>query len=316
MDSHVFVAGTFDNLHTGHHALLDAALAQKKPIVVGITSDAFVKKFKIGFKRIQPLPTRQEELNRWLTDRGVEASVVVIDDPYEPAASLPELDMIVVTPENKRRGEEINERRKEKGLPPLALLVVSIASAQDQKPISSTRVRNGEIDRTGRLVMPDNLRPELGLPMGTVLIGDAIGSSVETYRGGTVIAVGDITTKTLLTAGVVPALSIVDFQVERKPFPELDGRLRDLNLFRVSVESGPGYIAREAVEAIKKWSEHPEKTMVLAVSGEEDLLALPAIAYGPINSVVYYGQPGKGLVEVVVTEDKRRQAIALLARFT
>jgi uncharacterized protein (UPF0218 family) len=120
----------------------------------------------------------------------------------------------------------------------------------------------------------------------------------------------------LLTAGVTPSLSIVDFQVERKPYPELDGRFAAMNIFRVQVPSGPGFIAKEAVEVIQKWTMHPEEKMVLTVSGEEDLLALPAIAYGPIGAVVYYGQPNKGLVEVVINQEKKNQAIALLGKFT
>jgi hypothetical protein len=164
--------------------------------------------------------------------------------------------------------------------------------------------------------MPDNLRPELGQPLGPVLIGDAIGSSIEAHRKDVIITVGDITTKTMLTAGITPQLSIIDFQVERKPFAELDIRFSDLNIFRIIIVSGPGFIAQEAIEVIKKWCGHPEEKIVLAISGEEDLLALSAIAYGPIGAVVYYGQPSKGIVEVSITEEKRNQAIALLDKFS
>src|SRR5258706_4616341 len=153
MDSSVFVAGTFDNIHAGHRALLEAAFGLKKPVTIGITSDEFVKKFKLGFGDILPLTTRQSELMVWLQEHGYlkEAQVIVIDDPYEPAASMPDLDTLIVTPDNKSRGEEINTRRKEKGLAPLGLLVVSLVPAEDEKPISSTRVRDGEIDTVGRL---------------------------------------------------------------------------------------------------------------------------------------------------------------------
>jgi len=71
-----------------------------------------------------------------------------------------------------------------------------------------------------------------------------------------------------------------------------------------------------AIEVMKKWASHPEEKLVLAISGEEDLLALPAIAYAPVGAVVYYGQPGKGVVEVVITAEKRNQAIALLTKFS
>ncbi len=223
--------------------------------------------------------------------------------------------MLVVTPDNTSRGGEINRIRKEKGLAPLGLLLVPLVPAADAVPISSTRVRDGEIDKTGRLILPDTMRPELGKPVGRILIGDAIGSSIEAHRSGVIVTVGDITTKTFLTAGVIPSLSIIDFQVERKPYPELDGRFAGLGIFRIHVPSGPGFIAQEAIDVIKKWSLHPEEKLVLTVTGEEDLLALPAIAYGPPGAVVYYGQPGQGLVEVLVTPEKQSEAKELLNKF-
>lgn len=312
----VFVAGTFDGFHTGHETILTAACEAGEVVTIGLTSDKFVQKFKKD-RTIAPFAERKKSLEQWLAARGYgdKALIISIDDPYEPAASFPDLEVLVVTTETKARGEEINRIRKEKGLTPLGLLEIPLVPAQDSKPVSSTRVREGEIDRTGRLVMPDNLRPELTKPFGPVLIGDAIGSSIEAHRRDIIITVGDITTKTLLTAGVIPSLSIVDFLVQRKPYPELDGRFAALNIFRVNVASGPGFIAKEAIEVIKKWSLHSEEKIMLAVSGEEDLLALPSIAYGPIASVVYYGQPGKGAVEVVISADKQREAKTLLARF-
>ena len=313
----VFVAGTFDRIHSGHTAILTAACEAGEKVTIGLTSDAFVKNFKKD-REIPPFLSRKAALEEWLTDHDVSSKVIIvpIDDPYEPAASLSDLEVLVVTPDNKTRGEEINRIRKSKGLTPLGLLVVPLVSAEDAKPVSSTRVRGGEIDITGRLILPETIRPELTRPLGHVLLGDAIGSSIEAHRNGIIITVGDITTKTLLTAGVTPALSIVDFQVKRKPYPELDERLAALNIFRVSVQSGPGFIAKDAIAAIKKWVSHPEEKLVLAITGEEDLLALPAVAYGPIGAVVYYGQPDKGLVEVVITADKQQQTIALLAKFT
>ena len=320
MYSRVFVAGTFDGLHAGHEAILIAACEAGESVTIGLTSDVFVQKFKIRNTQytIQSFDKRKTDLELWVSSHGYSEKTIIIpiDDPYEPAASLTDLEVLVVTSDNKSRGEEINRIRKDNGLAPLGLLVVPLVPAQDLAPISSTRVRGGEIDTSGRLIMPDNLRPELGKPMGTVLIGDAIGSSIEAHRKDVIVTAGDITTKTLLTAGVIPSLSIVDFQVERKPYPELYGRFAALNIFRILVPSGPGFIAKEAIVVIQKWSLHPEEKIVLAVSGEEDLLALPAVAYGPIGAVVYYGQPGKGLVEVIITPEKQSEAKKLLNKFT
>ncbi len=328
MYPHVFVAGTFDSLHDGHELLLTRAFENGERVTIGLTSDIFVKTYKKDFARIKPFTDRKQELADWLRTKtfSPKAMIIAIDDPYEPAVSTPEVDVLIVTPDNKTRGEEINHRRKEKGLAPMALLLVPLVPAQDAKPISSTRVRSGEIDTKGRLILPDNLRPELVRPLGHVLVGDSIGSSIEKYRSGTIITVGDVTTKMLLTAGVVPQLAVVDFHVGRRPFPELDAKFTQLNIYRVQVKSGPGYIAERAIEEIKKWTTHAAEKTVMVVDGEEDLLTLPAVAYGPENAVVYYGQPAaaawacgpmiqEGMVEVRITSEKKREADHLLAQF-
>jgi len=316
MYHHVFVAGTFDRLHAGHQELLTRACEAGEKVTIGLTSDAYISQYKSPGV-ISLFTDRKHALAAWLDTRGYQgrATIIPIDDPYEPAVSDPVGEILVVTPDTKARGEEINSKRKAKGLAPYALLVVPLVPAQDRMPITSTRVRSGEIDTSGRLVMPDSLRPELSRPIGRVLVGDQIGSSIEVNRNGTIITVGDITTETLLTAGVVPHLAIIDFQVQRKPFRALDAKFTQLNLYRVHVASGPGYITREALTLIQKWATHPEGHEALIVDGEEDLLTIPAVAYSPLGSIVYYGQPNAGLVEVEVTEDKKSEALAIIRQF-
>lgn len=303
MYPHVFVAGTFDRLHKGHEAVLLRAFAEGEKVTIGLTSDTFVAAYKKN-KNIQSFQERKQGLIEFLPQKNYV--IISIDDPYSPADTA-DLDALVVTADNHSRGEEINTRRQKNGLAPLALIDVPVVPAADTKPISATRIRAGEIDPTGRLIMPDNLRPELARPLGTLCIGDAIGTSIETHRMHTVITVGDVTTTTMKTAGVVPALAIVDFLVGRKPY-------HSSVVADVTVVSGPGFIGREAIAIIQQWAKNI-KPMILVVHGEEDLLTIPAVAYGPVGAVVYYGQPGRGMVEVVVTEEKKYEARLLLDKF-
>jgi uncharacterized protein (UPF0218 family) len=46
----------------------------------------------------------------------------------------------------------------------------------------------------------------------------------------------------------------------------------------------------------------------LLVEGEEDLLTLIVALYAPVNSLIIYGQPQKGVVVVKVTQEKRADA--------
>jgi len=47
------------------------------------------------------------------------------------------------------------------------------------------------------------------------------------------------------------------------------------------------------------------------VTGEEDLLALPAIVLAPLGSVVLYGQYDKGVVINEVTEELKKKKLWL-----
>ena len=48
--------------------------------------------------------------------------------------------------------KQINEIRISNHLDPLRIIVVEIAKAADGQPISSTRIRNGEIDEKGKIL--------------------------------------------------------------------------------------------------------------------------------------------------------------------
>ena len=63
-----------------------------------------------------------------------------------------DFDAIVVTEETEPTAIEINEIRKKKSMKPLDIVVVSFVLADDNIPISSTRIRNGEIDKKGNLL--------------------------------------------------------------------------------------------------------------------------------------------------------------------
>ncbi|MEK9143204.1 MAG: pantetheine-phosphate adenylyltransferase [Patescibacteria group bacterium] len=317
---HLFLAGTFDGLHAGHRVILTRAFEVGERVTIGLTSDEFVKKFKVQRAKckVRTYEERKKVLEQWLKKNNKYALIIPIDDPYEPAASMKDLDALIVTRENRKTGERINELRQGLALSPLTLIEVPMVAAEDGKPVSSTRMRNGEIDHYGKLIMPESMRGVLGRPLGKVIknwIPDRVGDDITT------ITVGDIATKTLLDAGITPKLAIIDGKVGRKPFHETVDRLQPQRVspFEAkTVKSGPGFIGREAVEAIEHcFSSYvlPLTSYVILVDGEEDLLVLPAILHAPLGSILYYGQPGEGLVEVKITKPLKEKARLLLGQF-
>jgi pantetheine-phosphate adenylyltransferase len=322
MYNHIVLGGTFDGLHKGHAHILTHAFTVGAHVTIGLTSEAYIKRFKKD-SHVAPFSKRYGTLTKWLRKNNFasRATIALLDNHWGPAV-LGEYDAIVVTRENREKAEEINAIRKERGIPPLEILEVDLISAQDKHPISSTRIRDGEIDRIGKMTLPDSLRPELQKPLGRLIAEEYISREVMKHKDDIVITVGDITTQTLFSYGVRPSLVIIDLRVERHPYQDLEAYKFPKSYDVVWVVSGPGYISNRAVEEIKKWNRtvRTRKHVVLVVSGEEDLLTLPAIAHAPIGSIVYYGSPMatgvEGLVEVVVTEAKKQEIQGLLVKFT
>jgi pantetheine-phosphate adenylyltransferase len=324
----VFVAGTFDRLHKGHESLLLAAFGAGERVTLGVTSDLFVKQNKPGWHL--PFADRQNTASEWIKAHGFvdKCKIISIDDRLEPAASGA-FDAIIVTSENKTVGEEINTLRTTRGLIPLALIEIPLVIASDGKPISSSRVRNGQIDVEGRQVMPDELRMILNQPIGKIYDNNELKSLVNSCQGKIVVTVGDVTTKAIMGLGIVPSLVIVDLHVRRKHYTNLaDYHFQpDTRIFKVT--SGPGYISGEARDAIWAWSDEiknqPKKCYAIIVDGEEDLLVLPAIMSSPNGAVLFYGQPPQndssttlreGLVEVFINDELHLKVSDLLKKFT
>jgi len=321
MYNHVVVGGTFDGLHKGHVTILKRAFTEGEHVTIGLTSEAYIRRFKKN-QGVSPFSIRYQALTRYLRETGLatRATIVPLDNTWGPAI-LGNFDAILVTRDNFSRAIEINDIRKERGLQRLFFIEVTLVPADDKKELSSTRIRRGEIDANGRLTMPDDIRGSLQNPLGKLLMGKAIEEHIRGNHDNITIAVGDVTTNTLFSFGVKPTLAIVDLHVERKPYQTLAQHKFPKQYEIVEVASGPGFIAKSAIEAIEKWTKGIRKRqrMALVVEGEEDLLTLPAIIHAPIGSVVYYGNPSStdrpGLVAIEVTKKKKKEVQQLLEKF-
>ncbi|MEM2082336.1 MAG: phosphopantetheine adenylyltransferase [Candidatus Bathyarchaeia archaeon] len=148
----VAVGGTFDMLHRGHRALLDKAFEIGEMVIIGLTNDSFAKRLHKPH-RIDPYEARRAALEGFLESRGYShrATIVELNDPYGPTIEDGDIEALVVSKRTGERAEEINRIRIAKGFRPLDLIRVDLVRAEDSKPISTTRIRRGAIDREGRL---------------------------------------------------------------------------------------------------------------------------------------------------------------------
>lgn len=138
------VGGTFDYLHNGHKELIMRAFAEADRVIVGLTSDEMLEKEAGDFD------TRKKHLQEYLEDRNYE--IVKLTDTLGPAAWARIISVIVVSEETLTGADRINDERKMRGIDPLEIILVPTVMAGDGKPISSSRIRRGEIDQEGKPV--------------------------------------------------------------------------------------------------------------------------------------------------------------------
>jgi pantetheine-phosphate adenylyltransferase len=151
----VLIGGTFDEFHKGHRALLFKAFEVGEHVMIGLSSDELAEKLKKNHLRA-PYEQRLEELKNFLRKQGFlkRAEIVPLDSPYGVTLSTTVAQAIVVSRETEPCTFDINEKRRARGLPPLKVVVIDMVPAEDTIPISTTRIRHGEIDREGRLLKP------------------------------------------------------------------------------------------------------------------------------------------------------------------
>ncbi len=149
----VAVGGTFDELHKGHKALLSKAFEVGEKVLIGLCTDEFASRLKKPHE-VAPYEKRLRELKKFLKDRGWlrRARIIPLHDRYGVTLSEGCVEALVVSKETEPVAVSINEKRIEKGLKPLNVVVVDMVPAEDHIPISTTRIKRGEIDREGHLV--------------------------------------------------------------------------------------------------------------------------------------------------------------------
>ncbi len=153
-------------------------------------------------------------------------------------------------------------------------------------------------------ILTKKLRKKLKRPMGRLL------KKIGTVGKARVIAIGDIASYNLLQNGITPQMIIYDRKVKRKPVAKkIKALLDNLGWKTFRIDNKRGTISEEAWIAIE---EGLRKRSRIIVNGEEDLLVLPAVLLAKIGSLVFYGQPGKGIVLIRVSAKKKKEVKKLI----
>ncbi len=148
----VAVGGTFEGLHVGHMKLLLKALELGDEIIIGVTSDEFVR--KMGKKVESSYVERATRIKEVLDEYGLKDKrfyIAMLEDPFGPVLKE-EIDFIVVSPETFGNALKANELRKKLGFKPMSIYVINLVKGEDGRKVSSTDMRKGKITYEGKAV--------------------------------------------------------------------------------------------------------------------------------------------------------------------
>ncbi len=141
----VIMGGTFDHLHPGHKALLEAARSFGSLVRVGLTTDEFAKSLRRSdpnLELMQSYEVRKKELETYLKSRAFgNFEIVKIEDRYGFALTAEDAEGIVVTEETYPTAVDINKLRVLGHLDQLLILVIPFVYDETGIIISSRRIR-------------------------------------------------------------------------------------------------------------------------------------------------------------------------------
>jgi pantetheine-phosphate adenylyltransferase len=307
------LGGTFDRLHKGHEHLLATALQTASELLIGLTTEPLTISKPLA-QLIEPFEVREARLREFLRKSGVQerCSIVPLTDVYGTTLTDPVIDVLVVTEQTLPGAGAINNARQELHLPSLPVVVADLVKDSSGAYLSSTRIRQGVVDRLGQVYLhvftqdysiSEEQKRRMAEPLGELVPTVADIPPVVLTQAPAVALVGDVVTQAFRDNNMPYTYAVVDGHTRRQPIHHLFGRTA------LTVANPAGIIRTEAVTAVRHLTTLPKG--VLLVDGEEDLIGFPLAFCLPLQSVLVYGQPDKGVVYQVLTEAKKKELLDL-----
>lgn len=314
----VVCGGTFEYLHEGHKAFLHSVLEKGRKILIGLTSDFYVKQHKKNTK--QSYQERKKLLEKFLRDQKEKITIVPIDSLYIPKQweKLP-IEAIIVTKDSFSGAKAINKQREKEGLPLLEIVESPLVLEKSRKPISSSQIRKNLFSQ--QLLLPEDVRKQLQKPFGLLIrnFESWMADGGKDLEADKIVTVGDVITKACNKLGLGQKISVIDFLVERQ---KIFSDIRELGFEKYetmfTIANPPGTLTPELFARVRDIFLHKKSSgrIIVLIRGEEDLSVLPFLLFAPVGFTIFYGQPKEGVVKVDVSKQSKKYAREYIEKFT
>ena len=325
------VGGTFDRFHAGHRLLLEAATRNSNRCEIHVTTDEMVA---AKSPYLQDYDTRIAAILDWVEEYATcKVEIFALESPEGPAPGHKSADAIVATPETIGMCNYINQLRQQNGLDELQVIEVPHLLDGYNGIISSTRIRAGLIDTDGHPWIAEEqmdvtfkfvmaLDSELKKPMGELFSGPEDDPEIAMTKAleampeprGEIIAVGDVTAKTLIDMGITPDIALVDGQTKRQAIDESEVVNTSVFAQMIACKNPAGLLTPELRDACSA-ALACDESVIIEVDGEEDLAPIFLHLLAPIGTIVLYGQPSEGVVLRVTDLETKERCRNILSSF-
>lgn len=307
------MGGTFDHFHIGHESFLKYADSFSEKLLIGVMADKFVQG-KASAKSIQPYKIRVKHVLNFCRQNNINCEIVELTDPYGPTIDkdFKGIDSLCATTETEKGADKINEIRGAMNMRPLPIYLAPLLNDETNTPLHSTKIRAGQVNRNGEFFaggFPEGVtinakqRQFFSKPLGPIV-------SVANHSPKDLVAVvGDYALSQFLLRDWTYQVGVYDGKTQREPFVhELLSKIHPT----LEISNPAGAISGEVFEKLSDLN-FENKNHIL-VDGEEDLITAALILTLPLSSILYYGQPNKGMVKLSINEELKEKVWQILKK--
>lgn len=321
----VGLGGTFDHFHAGHEFFLTYAAEIGFKLLIGVSTPKMVQA-KSYASTIQPYAARVKQVKEFCDRKKIQYQIIPLDNPYGPTLDREsKVRALCVTKETEVGAEKINQIRAAGGLRPLPVFVANMIYDQNGQELHADRIRAGQVNRTGQvyqqlltntIVLNESQKQALHPPLGRLLQAEQLKNLAQRLASHPtelpICVVGDHSLNYFITNQLRYQLGIFD-ELEQRQAATSSLAAKIEVTATVSNSAGTiNQLATQKVSQLLTTISKQKNALNLKVNGEEDLLTAALILLLPLHSLVYYGQPSQGMVEVLVNEQVKEKVRQIL----